>query len=40
MEYRTDINPLIERFDKNINIESSFWKTDTIGKTNFVPSSY
>lgn len=40
IEYRTDVEPLIKRFGKTINIESCFWKADAIGKTNFGPSSY
>lgn len=40
IEYKTDVQPLINRFGKTIDIESCFWKSDTIGKTNFGPSSY
>lgn len=40
IEYRTDVEPLIKRFGEILNIESCFWKAETIGKTNFGPSSY
>lgn len=40
IDYKTDAQPLINRFGKTIDIELCFWKSDTIGKTNFGPSPY
>lgn len=40
MEYRTDMQPLIDRFGKTVNIESCFWKADIIGNRRLGFSSY
>ena len=40
IEYRTDVEPLTKRFGEMLDIQSCFWKTGTIGKANFGPSSY
>lgn len=40
IEYRTDIEPITNRFGDLLSIETCFWKAGTIGKTNFGPSSY
>ena len=40
IEYRTDIQPLNERFSKTLDISDCFWKVSTIGNTRFGPSSY
>lgn len=39
-EYRTDIEPLVKRFGDKIEFDSCYWKADTIGKTNFGPTSF
>ena len=38
--YKTETQPLIDRFGKAINVESCFWKAGTTGKTVLGPSSY
>ncbi len=38
--YRVDIQPLVERFGHDLNIEKCYWKADVIGKTKIGPSSY
>lgn len=40
IEYRTDLQPLLDRFGETIEFDSCFWKADTIGKTKFGPSAY
>lgn len=40
MEYRTDVQPLVDRFGDKISIDACWWKADIIGKTNLGPSSY
>ena len=41
IEYRNDKEPLIEYFNNNIiDIESRYWKTGIVGKSNFGPTSY
>jgi hypothetical protein len=40
IEYRTDSQPLIDRFGEIISIESCFWKADVFSKRGIGPSSY
>ncbi len=40
MEYRTDVQPLVDRFGDKISVDACWWKADIIGKTNLGPSSY
>lgn len=39
-EYRTDIQPLADRFGENIEIKSCFWKANVIGRDSIGPTSY
>lgn len=40
MEYRTDTQPIINRFGEKISIESCFWKSDVFNSGGIGPSSY
>ena len=40
MEYRTDIEPLVDRFGEIIDIQAAFWKADVIGSIGLGPTSY
>lgn len=40
LEYRTDVEPIMSRFEIIQNIKNAYWKADFIGSSNFGPSSY
>ena len=39
-DYRTDIQPLADRFGENIEIKSCFWKANVIGRDLVGPTPY
>lgn len=39
-DYRTDIQPLADRFGENIEIKSCFWKANVIGRDSVGPTPY
>jgi hypothetical protein len=40
IEYRTDAQPLLDRFPSLPAFQKCYWKADTIGRTDFGPTNY